>query len=53
MTGNRWLIARGKGPAGVHRIGVHGGPDPHVVGIAAVAGLIFGAAVLIAETISS
>src|SRR5919107_820784 len=25
---NRWLIARGKGHAAVHRTGVHGGPNP-------------------------
>ena len=35
---SRWLIARGKGHAAVHATGVHGGPDPRVVGaIAAVA----------------
>lgn len=26
---NRWLIARGKGHAVVHRTGVHGGPSAH------------------------
>src|SRR4051794_1842409 len=29
---NRWLIARGKGHAAVHRTGIHGGPDPRLVG---------------------
>src|SRR5919107_5239018 len=29
---NRWLIARGKGHAAVHRTGIHGGPNPRVVG---------------------
>src|SRR4051812_36913086 len=27
---NRWLIARGKGHAAVHRTGIHGGPDPRI-----------------------
>jgi hypothetical protein len=46
---NRWLIARGKGHAAVHRTGVHGGPDPRVVGAIVVVAFVFGAAVLIAE----
>src|ERR687890_170591 len=29
---NRWLIARGRGHAAVHRTGVHGGPPPRLVG---------------------
>src|SRR3954452_8783153 len=29
---NRWLIARGKGHAAVHRTGIHGGPNPKLVG---------------------
>src|SRR3954466_10259155 len=29
---NRWLIARGKGRAAMHRTGVHGGPNPKLVG---------------------
>lgn len=33
---NRWLSARGKGHAAVHRTGIHGGLPPRVVGIAAV-----------------
>jgi Domain of unknown function (DUF4396) len=48
---NRWLIARGKGHAAVHETGVHGGPDPRLVGIVVVLMAIFGAAVLIAEAI--
>src|SRR5919107_896378 len=31
---NRWLIGRGKGHAAVHRTGIHGGPDPRLVGTA-------------------
>jgi hypothetical protein len=48
---NRWLIARGKGPAAVHRTGIHGGPNPRVVGAIVVVGFVFGAAVLIAEAL--
>ena len=50
---NRWLIARGKGHAAVHRTGIHGGPSPRLVGIAAVMAFVFGAAVLIAEAVKS
>ncbi len=46
---NRWLIARGKGHAVVHQTGIHGGPSPRAVGIAAAVAFIFGASVLIAE----
>jgi Domain of unknown function (DUF4396) len=46
---NRWLLARGKGHAAVHRTGVHGGPSPRVVGAVAVAAFVFGAAVVGAE----
>jgi hypothetical protein len=46
---NRWLIARGKGHAAVHATGIHGGPPVRVVGAVAVAGFVFGAAVLVAE----
>jgi len=46
---NRWLIARGKGHAAVHRTGIHGGPDPRVVGAIVVLAFVFGAAILIAE----
>jgi len=46
---NRWLIGRGKGHAAVHRTGVHGGPDPRLVGAIVAVAFVFGAAVLIAE----
>jgi hypothetical protein len=46
---NRWLIARGKGHAAVHRTGIHGGPNPKVVGALVAVAFVFGAAVLIAE----
>lgn len=46
---NRRLIARGKGHAVVHETGIHGGPDPRVVGTAAVVAFVFGTAVLAAE----
>jgi hypothetical protein len=46
---NRWLIARGKGHAVVHETGIHGGPPTRVVGTAAAAAFLFGAAVLAAE----
>jgi hypothetical protein len=48
---NRWLLARGKGHAAVHETGVHGGPDPRVVGIVVVLAAVFGVTVLIAEAI--
>ena len=48
---NRWLIARGKGHAAVHRTGIHGGPNPRTVGALVIAGFVFGSAVLIAELI--
>src|SRR3954462_9803958 len=34
---NRWLIARGKGHAVVHRTGIHGGPSPQIAGAIAAA----------------
>lgn len=46
---NRYLIARGSGHAVVHETGVHGGPPVGVVGAAAGAAFLFGAAVLISE----
>jgi hypothetical protein len=49
---NRWLIARGKGHVAVHETGIHGGPDPRVVGAIAVVAFIFGSTVLIAELLS-
>jgi hypothetical protein len=49
---NRWLIARGKGHAVIHATGIHGGPSPRLVGVAAAVAFIFGAGVLIAEIVS-
>jgi uncharacterized protein DUF4396 len=49
---NRWLIARGKGHAAVHRTGVHGGPNPKLVGALVVAAFLFGSTVLVAELLS-
>lgn len=48
---NRWLIARGRGHAAVHKTGIHGGPSPRVVGAIALAAGLFGSVVLIAEAI--
>ena len=48
---NRWLIARGKGHAAVHRTGVHGGPSPRLVGAIVAVAFVFGTAVLIAEAL--
>src|SRR5919107_844182 len=48
---NRWLIARGKGHAAVHRTGIHGGPNPKLVGTLVAVAFVFGAAVLIAEAL--
>jgi hypothetical protein len=50
---NRWLIARGKGHAAVHRTGVHGGPSPRLVGVIVVFAFVFGTAVLIAEALDN
>jgi Domain of unknown function (DUF4396) len=49
---NRRLIARGRGHAAVHATGIHGGPPARVVGAVALAGFVFGAAVLLAEALS-
>ena len=46
---NRRLIGRGKGHVAVHETGIHGGPDPRVVGIVLAAATVFGIAVLLAE----
>ena len=46
---NRWLIARGKGHAVVHKTGVHGGPPVRAVGAAAALAFLFGSVVLLAE----
>jgi Domain of unknown function (DUF4396) len=51
MPVNRWLIARGKGHVAVHETGIQGGPPVRVVGALAAAGFLFGATVLLAETI--
>ena len=48
---NRWLIARGKGHAAVHRTGIHGGPNPRVVGAVLAVAFVFGSAVLIGEAL--
>ena len=48
---NRWLIGRGKGHAVVHATGIHGGPSPRAVAIAAAVAFAFGSSVLIAEVL--
>lgn len=48
---NRWLLARGKGHAAVHRTGIHGGPPTRVVGAVAAAAGLFGGAVLLTEAL--
>jgi hypothetical protein len=50
---NRWLIARGKGHAAVHRTGIHGGPNPRLVGAIVVVAFVFGTAVLITEALDN
>ena len=50
---NRWLIARGKGHAAVHRTGVHGGPNPKVVGALLAVAFVFGTTVLAAEALDT
>jgi hypothetical protein len=46
---NRWLIARGKGHTAVHETGIHGGPNPRVVGAIAAVAAVFGTVVLVAD----
>jgi hypothetical protein len=46
---NRWLLARGKGHAAVHRTGIHGGPPIPVVAAIAVIAAVFGTVVLVVE----
>jgi uncharacterized protein DUF4396 len=46
---NRYLIARGKGHAVVHRTGVHGGPPVKLVAGSTALAFAFGAVVLFAE----
>src|SRR5689334_20504198 len=48
---NRWLIARGKGHAAVHRTGIHGGPSPRAVGTILAVAFVFGTTVLVAEAL--
>jgi hypothetical protein len=50
---NRWLIARGKGHAAVHRTGVHGGPSPRLVGTILAVAFAFGTSVLTVEALNS
>jgi hypothetical protein len=50
---NRWLIARGKGHAAVHRTGVHGGPSPRLVGTILAVAFAFGTTVLAVEALDS
>ena len=49
---NRWLLGRGKGHAAVHETGIHGGPDPRVVGLIAAAAGLFGTVVLVADAVA-
>jgi hypothetical protein len=49
---NRWLIARGKGHAAVHKTGIHGGPPVRLVAAIAVGAAVFGTVVLAAEAVS-
>ena len=46
---NRWLLQRGKGHTAVHETGIHGGPDPRVIGVIAVLAGLFGTVVLVAD----
>jgi hypothetical protein len=48
---NRWLIGRGKGHVAVHEIGIHGGPNPKVVGAVLAVAAVFGTVVLVAEAV--
>ncbi len=48
---NRWLLARGKGHAAVHRTGIHGGPPTRVVAGVALIAAVFGMAVLVGEAV--
>jgi hypothetical protein len=48
---NRYLLARGKGHAAVHRTGIHGGPSPRIVGAVAALGFVFGATVLVVSAL--
>jgi hypothetical protein len=48
---NRWLIGRGKGHAAVHRTGIHGGPNPRLVGAILAVAFVFGTSVLAVEAL--
>jgi Domain of unknown function (DUF4396) len=48
---NRWLLARGRGHAAVHRTGIHGGPPTRVVATVAIVAAVFGTAVLLGEAL--
>src|SRR5262245_25078147 len=48
---NRWLLQRGKGHTAVHATGIHGGPDPKLVGIIAAGAGMFGTIVLVAAAV--
>ncbi len=48
---NRWLLQRGKGHTAVHETGIHGGPNPRVVGVITVLGGAFGLVVLVADAL--
>jgi hypothetical protein len=50
---NRWLIARGKGHVAVHETGIHGGPNPKLIGAIAVVAAVFGTTVLVADAITN
>jgi hypothetical protein len=49
---NRWLLARGKGHAAVHKTGIHGGPPIPLVAAITVVAAVFGTVVLIVEGFS-
>jgi len=49
---NRWLLARGKGHAAVHKTGIHGGPPIPLVAAITVLAAVFGTVVLIVEGFS-
>jgi hypothetical protein len=49
---NRWLLQRGKGHTAVHETGIHGGPDPRVVGVIAVLAGVFGLVVLVVDLVN-
>ena len=51
MPVNRKLIGMGKGHVAVHETGIHGGPDPRVVGVAVVIAAVFGTTVLLLEVL--